>query len=270
MRGAKRTVRGRFARLRIPWRTWFHLPMPWDFWLIFLVLGILLPWRGHQRARALMALPEVTSRNRIKLYVATILFQWMLTVLVAWRALDRGLSWHDLGVESAWDFSLLTATAGGALLIAVGHWANVRRMAHSEHPNVVRLRALGARLFPRSAAEVALYAALALTAGLCEEFLFRGFVMAALFRAGLAAWAVVLLSSAMFGVAHLYQGKGGAAGTGILGTIFALVRLLYQNLLPPVVWHAVLDVVAGIAGTRYLVGKVDQAASDEVPSEIHR
>jgi membrane protease YdiL (CAAX protease family) len=143
-------------------------------------------------------------------------------------------------------------------------------MAHSKHPNVVRLRALGARLFPRSAAEVAWYAALALTAGLCEEFLFRGFVMAALFRAGLAAWAVVLLSSAMFGVAHLYQGKGGAAGTGILGTIFALVRLVYQNLLPPVVWHAVLDLVAGIAGTRYLVGKVDKAARDNVPSEIHR
>jgi membrane protease YdiL (CAAX protease family) len=244
--------------------------MPWDFWLIFLVLGILLPWRGHQRMRALMALPEVTSRDRIRLYIATILFQWTLTLLVLWRAFARGLSWPDLAVRSSWDVSLLAATAGGALLIAVGHWANVRRMAHSEHPNVLRLRALGARLFPRSRVEVGFFLVLAMTAGICEEFLFRGFVMAALFRAGLRSWAVVLLSSAMFGVAHIYQGKGGAAGTGILGTIFALVRMTYQNLLAPVVWHVVLDVVAGIAGTRYLVRKVDQPLGDDIPSEIHR
>jgi uncharacterized protein len=243
--------------------------MPWDYWVIFFVLGILLPWRGRERVRALMALPEVTSRDRIKLYIATILFQWTLTVLVAWRALARGLSWSDLGVQSAWDFSLLAATVGGALLIAVGHWANVRRMAGSSHPNVVRLRALGARLFPRTGWELVFYIGLALTAGLCEEFLFRGFVMAALFHAGLAAWAVVLGSSVMFGVAHLYQGKGGAAGTGILGTIFALVRLAYQSLLPLVVWHAALDVVAGIAGTRYLVLKAHQPA-ENVLDEIHR
>ena len=244
--------------------------MPWDFWVIFFVLGILLPWRGHQRVRTLMALPEVTSRDRIKLYVATILFQWTLTALVAWRALARGLSWRDLGVQGSWHFSLVAATLGGALLISVGHWANVRRMAGSSHPNVVRLRALGARLFPRSSWEVVFYVGLALTAGLCEEFLFRGFVMAALFRAGLAAWAVVLGSSAMFGVAHFYQGRGGAAGTGILGTVFALVRLAYGSLLPPVIWHAALDVVAGIAGTRYLVAKAYQPAENGVPDEIHR
>src|SRR5579862_7692866 len=47
----------------------FHLRMPWDFWLIFLVLGVLLPWRGYDRMRQLMALPEVTGRDRIKLYL---------------------------------------------------------------------------------------------------------------------------------------------------------------------------------------------------------
>ena len=57
--------------------------------------------------------------------------------------------------------------------------------------------------------------------------------------------------SLMFGVAHLYQGKGGSLGTGILGVLFASVRVAYRSIFPVVIWHAVLDVVAGIAGARY-------------------
>ena len=247
----------------------FHLRMPWDFWLIFLVLGVLLPWRGYERMRQLMALPEVTGRDRIKLYLATILFQWLLTFVIGWRAFARGLTWRDLGVSGASRIAVLAVSIIGALLIGAAHWANVRRMSRSNHPNLQRLRALGSRLFPRTPTEIALFILLALTAGICEEFLFRGFVMAALLRAGLATWLAVIVSSAMFGIAHLYQGKGGSLGTGILGTLFALVRIAYHSLLPAVVWHAVLDVVAGIAGAKFLIAKPESEPA-EVLNEIHR
>jgi len=243
--------------------------MPWDFWLIFLVLGILLPWRGYERMRQLMSLSEVTGRDRIKLYLATILFQWFLTFLIGWRAFARGLTWHDLAVSGTSRMTVLAVSIMGALLIGAAHWANVRRMGRSNHPNLQRLRALGSRLFPRTPSETALFILLALTAGICEEFLFRGFVMAALLRVGLATWLVVILSSAMFGIAHLYQGKGGSLGTGILGTLFALVRIAYHSLLPAVVWHAVLDVVAGIAGAKFLIAAPDKEPA-EVLNEIHR
>jgi len=245
-------------------------PMPWDFWLIFLLLGLVLPWRGYARMRHLMTLPEVSSRERIKMYGATIFFQWLLTALVAWRAFARGLSLPELGIGRVRSLPLLALTFLGAALIASAHWANMQRMARSDHPNLQRLRALAARLFPRSGREMALFILLSLTAGACEEFLFRGFVMAALVRAGLDGWLVVLLSSVMFGVAHLYQGKGGSVGTGILGTLFAVVRIICGNLLPAVVWHSVLDIVAGIAGARFLLGAPVPASEPPVLNEIHR
>jgi membrane protease YdiL (CAAX protease family) len=250
--------------------------MPWDFWLIFLILGVLLPWRGYARMRQLMALPEVTSRDRVKMYLATIVFQWMLAAAVAWRAFARGLTLNQLAIRGGLRPSVIIVAICGAFLIGAAHWANVRRMSRSNHPNLERLRALGVRLFPRSTGELILFILLSLTAGICEEFLFRGFVMAAMSRAGLATWIVVILSSAMFGVAHLYQGKGGSVGTGILGTVFALVRIAYHSLLPAVVWHAALDVVAGIAGARFIVGGQEMAQSSEGPEksevldEIHR
>jgi len=225
--------------------------MPWDFWLIFVFLSVVLPWRGRERMRRFMAQPEVSGRERIQLYSSTILFQWMLAVVVAWRGFARGLTVSQLGLAVARVPSIILLTLIGATLIAGAHWMNLRRLAGSNHPAAERLRAMAVRLFPRSTAETVLFTILSITAGICEEFIFRGFVIAALFRAGLPAWAAVVVSSLMFGIAHLYQGKGGSVGTGILGILFASVRIAYHSIFPVVIWHAVLDIVAGIAGARY-------------------
>ena len=243
--------------------------MPWDFWLIFLFLSVILPWRGRARMRHLMTLTNVSARDRIWLYVSTVLFQWALAIVIGWRASARGFSLGELGITGVWTPTILLLAVVGALLIGVAHWMNLRRMARSNHPTVERLRALGVRLFPRSAPELAFYIVLALTAAICEEFMFRGFVIAALLRAGLSSLTVVLLSSLMFGVAHLYQGKGGSAGTVILGTLFAVTRITYHSLFPVMVWHATLDIVAGIAGARCF-GAADAASpesgDDSTPS----
>src|ERR1700733_12973691 len=51
--------------------------MPWDIWLIFLVLAVVVPWRGRIRLKQLLAKPRVESRERVSLYLSTILFQWV-------------------------------------------------------------------------------------------------------------------------------------------------------------------------------------------------
>jgi membrane protease YdiL (CAAX protease family) len=71
-------------------------------------------------------------------------------------------------------------------------------------------------------------------------------------RAGLPTWSVILVSSVLFGMAHLNQGRGGLLGTSILGILFGLARIAYDSLVPVVLWHVAVDVVAGVAGQRYL------------------
>ncbi len=244
----------RSGRLRFVSLPCLHLCMPWDFWLIFLILGVVLPWRGRHRMKYFMALPEASGRERIKLYLSTILFQWLLAAIVCWRAVARGLTIQELGITAGRTPGVFVVAFVGAVLIAAAHWMNMRRMGRSKHPAATLLRAMGARLFPRTSTELVFYVLLALTAGCCEEFLFRGFVIAALFHLSLSKWIVIPLSAAMFGAAHLYQGKGGSVGTALLGILFGAVRIAYHSLFPVVLWHAVLDIVAGIAGAKYLVG----------------
>jgi membrane protease YdiL (CAAX protease family) len=95
--------------------------------------------------------------------------------------------------------------------------------------------------------------ALSVTAGLCEEFLYRGFAMAALSRMGLPVGLVILVSSIIFGLAHLYQGRAGFVSTMVLGIVFGVSRAAVGSLVPAVVWHMGVDVVAGVAGPRYLI-----------------
>jgi membrane protease YdiL (CAAX protease family) len=106
--------------------------------------------------------------------------------------------------------------------------------------------------------------ALAVTAGLCEEFLYRGFAMAVLSRMGLPVGVVILLSAIFFGLAHLYQGRAGFVSTSILGILFGISRAALGSLIPVMAWHAGVDLVAGIAGPRYLIHS--KVVTDQVHS----
>jgi membrane protease YdiL (CAAX protease family) len=129
---------------------------------------------------------------------------------------------------------------------------NLRRVGRIPVESRGSLQALAERILPQSMVELLPYLALAVTAGLCEEFLYRGFAMAVLLQVGLQAWAVVLLSSVLFGLAHSYQGRGGIVMTFLIGLILGASRIAYGSLIPAVFWHTAVDVVAGTAGPRYL------------------
>jgi uncharacterized protein len=227
--------------------------MPWDFWLIFLVLAVVIPWRGRVRLRRLLAIPAVGTKEKWILYASTIAFQWFLAGVVAWRAFARGLTRADLGLTGSLSGELVLVSVVGALLICTYQWFSLRRVSRMDGPAPDFMRKLAARIFPRNTAEFVPYCALALTAGICEEFLYRGFAMAALNRAGLFPWAVVIVTAVLFGFAHTYQGPSGVVGTGLLGVVLGVARLMTSSLIPVMVWHAVVDLVAGVAGPKFFL-----------------
>jgi membrane protease YdiL (CAAX protease family) len=246
--------------------------MPWDFWLIFLVLGVLVPWRGRARLKRLLSQPPGGTKEKLTLYGATVAFQWAITVVVAWRAFARGLTSAEMGLARGLSADLFVASVVGAALLCTFQWFNLRRVGRASGPVIDLMRQLAEHLLPLKSVEFAPYCALAVTAGVCEEFLYRGFAMAALSRAGLATWMVVVLTSILFGFAHAYQGRGGMIGTGLLGLIFAVSRRFFSSLVPVMVWHAAVDVIAGVAGPRFLLGQrpAEEAGSTVTNGESNR
>lgn len=85
-----------------------------------------------------------------------------------------------------------------------------------------------------------------LTAGVCEEILYRGFVTqyfsgslgAAISLGTVGAW---LTASLFFGLAHAYQGVTGIVRSGLGGLLLGVIAILSGGLLIPIVLHFLFD-----------------------------
>lgn len=95
-----------------------------------------------------------------------------------------------------------------------------------------------------SAWAVALLVARALMNGLLEEVVVVGYLFDRLPRLGWPVPAVLLASALLRGSYHLYQGWGGFAGNLVMGVVFGLVYLRWRRVMPLVVAHTAIDVVA--------------------------
>lgn len=242
--------------------------MPWDIALIFFVLIVILPWRGRVKMKKLLAQAQVSTVERLTLYGSTISFQWLLAAVVAWRASMHRYTAAQLGLSTPLRGRLFLVAIVGGVTIASLQWLNLRRVARIPIEKRGPLVAIAQRIFPHSTVELLAFFALAITAGICEEFLYRGFAMAVLARLGFPVWAVLLFSSVMFGLAHLYQGRGGLVGTLLIGTVLGIVKIAYDSLVPVIFWHSALDIVAGVAGSRYLtVPSTDGLEEELAPSD---
>ncbi|HEX3730806.1 MAG TPA: CPBP family intramembrane glutamic endopeptidase [Opitutaceae bacterium] len=110
-------------------------------------------------------------------------------------------------------------------------------------------------LWPKGGAEQAAWALVAVTSGVCEEIMFRGFLLSY----GHAfpwhwAWPAAIGASCLaFGLGHLYQGAGSALRAAAAGLLFCGLFLASGSLWLPVLTHVAAD-LAGFLPTRRQIG----------------
>lgn len=224
--------------------------IPWDFVLILVVLGVIVPWRGVVRVRRLLSRPDFGTSDRLSLYGTTIAFQWFLVFAVAWRAFSRNVRLEELGLTTSdgWRTTWMTATL--TVLLCTGQFASLRRILRMPYGERGSLFHITEKIMPRTWTETLVFTALACTAGLSEEFLYRGFLFAVFARmfskAALSIPISAVLSSIWFAVGHLYQGRRGIITTFVVSMIFAMGRIGTGSLVPPVAAHIGVDLIAGL------------------------
>lgn len=117
-------------------------------------------------------------------------------------------------------------------------------------------------LLPRTAAERSVFALLSVAAGIGEEVAYRGYAIPVLIPA-VGPVAALLVTSAVFGVLHVYQGALGILRTTLMGATLAGGFLLSGSLLPPMIAHTLIDLVAGIViAERLLLPLPDTGVGD--------
>jgi membrane protease YdiL (CAAX protease family) len=219
----------------------------------FLFVALLFPltdlWLYPRLQRATAA---GVPGARIRYYLLGAALLWLLAGSAVALAMRSHAAWNDLrlGVPSPVRFA-----AGAAVVIAYVIVALRQRRILLGNPErlrrLIQRRTTETTLMPHSRSEARTFNLLAVTAGVCEEVVYRGFMLwfAAMW---LGLWPAVIVTSFLFGGAHLYLGKKHVLRTSIVGLSFALVAVASASLWPVVALHAFIDLLGGDVGYRAL------------------
>ena len=220
----------------------------------YLVVGE--PFVGHVLHRRFEGRLRTDDGARRSFYGRLLVLEWGLAalVLVVWLSAP-GVDAAAVGLR--WPRSWPGPVAVAATVLVLGFVvvstralrsgglaraaAELRRPGEGRHAEPAVHATLA--LLPRTTAERRLFTLVGVTAGVCEEWLYRGFLLAvvAAIGGGLPTPALVAIGALAFGLAHAYQGVAGLVTTGVRGGVMAGLYLGTGSLLLPVVLHALSD-----------------------------
>ncbi len=189
------------------------------------------------------------SRSHLTMYAVTLVWEWILLALVHWGLLMRGTPLRQLlglrrrGVAELWTDIAIALGFWFASLIILGAVGLLLRLAHL-HPEDIR--GVVSQMAPASAGELAFWIALSISAGICEELIFRGYLQQQFTALTRHVWLGIAISAVFFGLAHGYEGKSGMLLIMLYGAFFGILAHLRRSLRAGIFAHAWHDSVSGI------------------------
>ena len=202
---------------------------------VLAVLGAGAWWSAYRAAQ----LRASAAPPRLGLYATTFLFEWLLFGLVIWRAPAREVlaaRWtsarqvlRDIGIAVAfW-------AAAAILLVVFGLLLGVRSRAQAVQ-----------FMLPQSVVEIAFWLVLSVSAGICEEAVFRGYLQRQFIGWTGSTPAGIAISAAVFGAAHAYQGFRLTVLIALYGAMFGLLAHWRKSVRPGMIAHAWQDSITGL------------------------
>lgn len=186
---------------------------------------------------------------RIKEYRETSGWLWLfgLAALALWHYEDRPLSTLGLGSPSGWPawVGLLIVVVLSLLMSLQLKKINddqQQRQSLKEQLN----KGLVAEFLPRTRKELRWFVFMSFAAGICEEILFRGYLL--WYFLHFSTPVAIVISSVLFGLAHSYQGWQGVLRTAVIGLVLCLAYMLTGSLWVPIFLHVVGDIYSGGLG----------------------
>jgi membrane protease YdiL (CAAX protease family) len=179
---------------------------------------------------------------RLSGYLVALAVEW-LVVLIIWLWLrSRQLPLASLTHGSVRSLGPLFRDLGiavGFLIVEMPLTTGLSRLLHLNFDATAML--------PHSTLELAVWIPMAITAGFCEELIFRGYLMHQF-----ASWTgspvlAIALQGILFGLVHGYQGKV-MIMIVLIGWLFGLLAWWRASLLPGMLAHGLQDTLGGIIG----------------------
>jgi membrane protease YdiL (CAAX protease family) len=203
--------------------------------------------------------------NRIRSYKEILAVEWVafVVVAIAWYFLGRPA--EALGFVASSNMQVIYGLAFLALVVAYLLYTWHAAKTITDERRAKEIESIGdlVHLVPVTPRDFRYFVNASITAGIVEEFLYRGFAFWYLAHF-MPMWAVVLVSSIAFGLGHTYQGLGGVIRVTVIGIVFGVYYQLTGSIWLPMLAHAILDILQG-ASILELMRKTDDKTLEQHP-----
>ena len=243
---------------------WGPVVRSWDGWLLTLILAGLVPFHGVLAyGRLKMVRGVIPTRRKLRLYGTIVMMEWGLVAAAIAVAYHHGLGLRDLGQTLGDPRVSLAVTGLGLLALLALTGFNRRQIRHASREELAATVERARKFVPVGRTQVTAFTFVAVTAGICEELLYRGWLIH--FTGALlgSLWVGMIAAAILFGLGHAYQGRQGIIATGALGLVFGSMFVMVKSLVPGQIIHAGIDIVNGILAGRV----VKRLGPEEEPGE---
>ena len=197
--------------------------------------------------------------NKVKNYKEGIIIGWIPVMVFIPICLYLNISLNDLGFRlikfnyNIW-FTLITLVIFGSFLV-ITLFQMISYLISEKKRDEIRNQLLKPDqknhyndimadiAIPRTFKEKKYFFGVALTAGICEEIIFRGLlllILQALFP-NLSILFIIIIACVIFGIGHLYQGVTGIIKTTIGGAVFCCLYIVTNSLIIGIIGHYLMD-----------------------------
>jgi membrane protease YdiL (CAAX protease family) len=219
---------------------WWHTLVLILFLLGFSALGS----AGH---------PGLDHSLRMKLYISTVVMEWLMVLFIVWGLRrNRTTTLRDL-IGGRWntpeDFLLDIAVAFGfwivaaLVLAAAGYALGMNNMSH-----VKDMEDRIGSMLPDGRTEIVTWLLVCVTAGFCEEVIFRGYFQRQFAALMKSPWGGIASQALIFGGSHAYEGWKQMVRIAVFGCLFGLLAHWKKSLRPGMMAHFAQDSIAGVLG----------------------
>jgi len=207
----------------------------------FLLIGAALVALGTAQQSSANSRPAPQSQSYIFYFSAIVLDSALL--YYCWAGVrkrggnletlsgGRWSSWRDLATDFSIALPFWIVWEGAA-------WALNRLVGAGTSKTV-------AALLPHTLGEILLWIVTCITAGICEELAFRGYLQKQIRALTGSVSAAILAQGVVFGLFHAYQGWRNVVVISVLGILFGLLAAWRGNLRANVLAHAWADIWGG-------------------------
>lgn len=223
------------------------------------IMGIVMPALSILSARQGLEGIEITPEFKKSIYRNNSLFLWTATLIILLVWVSSGRDYRLIGLQPIpedanplWIYSL-----GAFILFYIFDLLHTAFSSKERNETIERWKRL-MPFMPSNWKEFYWFVGVSITAGVCEEIMFRGYIMnyilAAFKGQTFAIPLAILVPAVVFGMSHAYQGGKAVFKVVLMAVLFGYVFIFTGSILWLIIVHVLVDIISSLAGV-LLIGE---------------